>query len=235
MGAIILDDHSLDTILSYVRDVPARGTCQKWANHMYKAFMLERKIQVHKRLYSSGSLSFDYMGFRDLGPEITETIAFHIDFYPKGDYLLQFCHCMQADLADVCVDVTGLWHVEMGEVICDTSEVPTVNLDGAVVGKSKAPARFSLPVDLLLAGRADDDSHPLRWENSIRSRSLQLDFSRKSELKVLDIPADEEYDADASYVEVEGRRVQVCNDIRETYPEASWAALMSVRVRVGLA
>jgi hypothetical protein len=235
MGAMILDDNSLDIILSFVRDAPARASCKKWARHTYDAMMLESKIRLRQRINKSGSISFGYMATRDPGPEITETIAFHLDFYPKGDYVLQFSHSMQGDLADVCVDTAGFWHAEMGEIICKTSEVPTVNLDGAVVGKSKAAITFNLPIDLVLASPAiTEETCPLRWEESIRSRSLLLDFSRRIESKLLDIPAEEDHDEDAPYVEVEGRRVQVCHDIIENCPEASWADLMSVRVRVGL-
>jgi hypothetical protein len=238
MSAIILDDYSLDTVLSFVRDAPARGCCKKWASHIYKAMMLEEKIRVQKRLHTAGSIAFDYISTRDLGPEITETIAFYIDFDPTGDYLLQFCHNVQ-DLADVCVDMTGVWRVEMGEILCETPEVPTVNMDGTVVGRAKAPVRFSLPVGLVLAGCGDPGSSPpLRWEHSVRSRSLLLDFTgepRKREAKTPVNPADEAGDPDAPYVMVEGRRVQVHCDILATYPESSWADLMSVRVRVGLA
>jgi hypothetical protein len=171
--------------------------------------MLESKILVQKCLYTSGPVFFDYMATRDLGPEMCESIAFHIDFYEKGDYLLQFCHTLEADLADVCVDVAGRWHVDMGDIVCETSEVPNVNLDGAVIGYSKAPVRFSLPIELVLAGRADQDSHPLRWEHSIRSRSLLLDVKARTsrEAKRLDIPLDEGRDADAS--NVDGRREHV--------------------------
>lgn len=217
MSAMILDDNCVDTVLSFVRDVPPRLSCKKWARHIYKALMLESKILVQKCLYTSGSISFDYMASRDLGPEICESVAFHIDFNATGDYLLQFCHTLHEDLADVCVDVSGLWHVDMGVIVCETSKTPNVNLDGAVVGYSKTPVRFELPIELMLAGHATDESHPLRWEHSIRSRSLLLlDCSRKSEPKKhLDIPIEKEHDEAASSVAVEGRREPVCGDIRE--------------------
>jgi hypothetical protein len=162
---------------------------------------------------------------------MTETLAFHIDFDKKGDYVLQFCHQFQADLADVCVDMTGLWHVEMGEIHCETSEVPTVNLDGTVVGCSRVPVRFSLPLSLLLRGPADLEGRlecrALRWEESIRSRSLQLDFSRMSKSKVLHIEEDED---DEEVSEAETEQAKVCNDISENCDQqncedGSWANL----------
>merc|ERR1719482_926990 len=149
MSGTMLDDHSMDTVLSFVRDVPARGCCKKWARHIYEALMLGSTIRVRKRVNASGSIPFNYMASCDLGPEITETVVFHFDFYRTGDYLLQFCHTVQEDMADVSVDMTGVWHVEKGEIFCETSEVPTVNLDGAVVGRSKAAVRFNLPVELV--------------------------------------------------------------------------------------
>jgi hypothetical protein len=234
MGAMVLDDNSLDTVLSFVRDAPARGCCKKWASHIYKAMMLESKIRVHKRISKSGSKSFDYIATRDLGPEITETVAFHIEFYPKNEYHLQFCHNVGLDLADDCVDMDGKWIVEMGEIFCETASMPTVNLDGAVVGRTKTPVRFSLPIELLLAGRADYASFPLRWEQSIRSRSLLLDSSPQHATKVLELPAEEEEeDEDAVYVEIDGQRTQVPCDIRANCPEESWANLTSIRIRCG--
>jgi hypothetical protein len=229
----------LDTVLSFVREAPARGSCKKWARHIYDALMLGRKIPVMKRLYSLGSISFDYMASRDLGPEIIETIAFHFDFFPNGDYLLQFCHSFHGELADVCVDMTGMWQVNMGQFCCKTCETSALPL--AVPPKlgharsSSAVAHFNLPIELVLSGSAyHEGSCALRWEQSIVSRSLLLDFSSESEMKLLDVKVQPENNADASYVEVNGRMVQVCNDIRENYPEDSWANLMSVRVRVGL-
>lgn len=234
MSATILDDNSLETVLSFVRDAPARGCCKKWASHIEVALQLGASIRFHKRIYSSSdSLSFNYIATRDLGPDITETIAFQIDFCSKGEYLLQFCHNVGADLADDCVDMTGSWHVEMGQIFCETPSVPTVNLDGAVVGISKTPVRFSLPIDLVLAGRVDCERYPLRWEHSIRSRSLLLDFSPQRVPKLLGIPADEKDDEEAAYVEVEGRRVQVPCDIRNNCPQDSWANLTSIRLRCG--
>jgi hypothetical protein len=197
--------------------------------------MLERKIHVMKRVHTAGSLTFDYMASRDLGPVITETVAFHFEFFPKGNYCLQFSHDVQGDLADVGVDMYGSWHVEMGDFVCETSEAPVVC--GNKPCSSPAVVRFNLPIELVLAGRvaADHDgSCALRWENSIQSRSLLLDFPHKSESKLLDVMPPPENDEDASYVEVDGRMVQVCGDIRDNYPESSWAHLMSVRVKVGL-
>lgn len=240
---MVLDDHSMDTVLSFVRDVPARGSCKKWASHIYTSMQLESKIRVMKRARASGSLSFDYIAARDLGPEITETIAFHFKFFSKGHYNLQFCHTMQGDLADVSVDMSGSWYVERGEFVCKNAGLtksyePYCEWHGCEhLRLSKPAVRFSLPIDLVLAGSPGtlhEASCALRWEDSIRSRSLVLGTSGENPWKRLETKAHPDEDEDASYVEVDGRRVQVCRDICENYPEASWANLMSVRIRVGL-
>lgn len=235
---MILDDHCLDTVLSFARDIPARGSCKKWASHLYDALLLERTMQVRKRLNKEGSITFDYIAARDLGPEITESIAFHFAFYPTGKYNLKFSHTYHEDLADVCVDMTGSWHAERGEFICQKCETPKVpTLTPPKEGHAHSPppvVRFTLPIELVLAGSADPEETALRWEHSIVSRSLLLDTSSESESKLLEVKLQPEDDEDSSYVEVDGRTVRVCNDIRENHPEASWQNLMSVRVRVGL-
>jgi hypothetical protein len=130
--------------------------------------------------------------------------------------------------------MTGRWRVEMGQICCESSEVPTLNFDGAVVGRSKAAVRFKLPIEFVLdSGTHHAENHPLCWEHSIRTRSLLLDFSSQDNAKQPDLTADDELDEAASYVEINGRRVQVCEDICENYPEASWANLMSLRLRFG--
>lgn len=228
----MLDDHCLETVLSYVRDAPARASCRKWASHIYDALMLERHIRVKKRLAAAGSVSFDYMDSRDLGPELVETISFHFDFRPKGEYTLQFSHQVQGDLADVCVDMIGSWHVDMGDIVCEA--VACIPKYGNATS-SPPKVQFKLPIELVLVGRADhDEDWRLRWEQSIKSRALVLDLSNESEMIPLDTKELVELNEDAVFVEVGGRMVQVCEDIRENYPEASWAHLMSVRVRVGL-
>jgi hypothetical protein len=232
---MILDDHCLDNVLSFVREAPARACCKSWASHIYDALKLDRTIRVMRRLSTAGSISFDYVASRDLGPEITETVAFHYDFFPNGHYKQQYSHSVQEDLADVSVGTSGSWRVEMGEFICETTEVLDVDHPKESHPSSPADVRFNLPVDVALGSGADQHGECLRWERSIKSCILILDFSQDNHMKLHDITAPPDENEDAAYVEVDGRMVQVSEDIRENYPEDLWQNLMSVRVRVGMA
>jgi hypothetical protein len=231
----MLDDHCLDRVLGYVREAPARATCRSWAGHLYEALQLERTICVMQRIAAAGSISFHYVASRDLGPDITESVDFQYEFFPKGRFLQQYSHSLQGDLADVCVDVAGSWRVERGYFICEAAEVPAVDLPKhSHYSSPREAVRFKLPIDFVIGGATDLDGDCLLWERSIKSCTLLLDIYRDSHVTPHHIKAPPEDDEDASYVEVDGRRVRVCEDIREYHPEASWETLMRVRVRVGL-
>lgn len=238
-----LDELCLDNILAYVRDAPARGTCKKWAQHIFHSCNLEGTIRLKELLQVKGSLAFDCFATRELGPDIMETASFHFDFFADGNFDLQWYHSYSGDWDTGCQELRGKWLSQDKTFACEIMQESYENeqLEENLTCDPPAVISFHVPQDTVLAERVmyDDDSTPFPWSlcKMIMSRGQVSDEPEKlkkySELP-LPLPTSE-HDPDAQYVDVDGESVLVCTDIVANYPAESWAQLMRLRLQFGTA
>lgn len=247
-----LDGHCLDNILEYVRDAPARGTCKRWAHHIFDSCNLNDKIQLWKLLKEKGSLEFDCFATRELGPDIAETASFHFDFFVDGKFDLQWNRSYSGDwdLPENCPEkMSGKWLIQGNAFACEfakaSEEAPVGSVPGGdpetnKINSTPAGISFQVPHELVLAGRViyEDDSVLFPWSLSkiILSHGREAsDFPStfvKSDELSLCTPSPEE-DPEAQYVYADGKWVAVCTDIVANHPPESWANLMRLRVQFG--
>jgi hypothetical protein len=180
-----LDGDCLDSILAYVNDASARGTCKKWANHIFNSCNLEDKIRLKKLLHVKGSLEFDCIATRELGPDIMETAAFHFDFSADGKFDLEWYHSYSGDMDLGGQKLNGKWHAQGKALVCEYTKVPEEGPQGPVLEAGVAaneqtfhPAKrsatwpnltcgapagilFQVPQDLVITGQVTyEDDHP---------------------------------------------------------------------------
>lgn len=256
-----LDELCLDKILEYVKEAPARGTCKKWADHIFSSCNLEGKIRLNKLLQENGSLEFDCFATRELGADIMVTAAFHFEFLVDGKFDLQWYHGYSGDMDFGSQQLSGTWRAQGNTLLCEYVTEPKEGLMRRVVtcpakletcvsmdelnstppkGSSQL-VTFHVPQHLVFAGRVmyeddDSDSSAFPWKLSDILLSNGREASAEAmELKPfadLQLPEKTPDEApDAQYVHVDGRRVVVCTDIVEKYPPESWANLMKFRLQ----
>jgi hypothetical protein len=178
-----LDEHCLDNILAYINDAPARGTCKKWASHIFRSCHLEDKIRLKKLLQAKGSLEFDCFATRELGPDIMETVSFHFDFLADGKFDLQWYHSYSGDMDPQTL--RGKWHAQGKALVCEYTNEPEEGPVGRVLETGDATNEhnfisakrsatwpdltcapsagiiFNVPQDLVFAGQVTyEDDHP---------------------------------------------------------------------------
>jgi hypothetical protein len=229
-----LDENCLDNILSYVQDAPARGTCKKWADHIFNSCNLEDKIRLMKLLHENGALEFDCFAARELGPDIAETASFHFEFFPDQKFELQWYHSYSGDGGDGCQVLRGKWRALGYAFACELLEEPKDALCDPPAGVT-----FHIPHDLVLVGKVVyiDDATPFPWglAKTILSHGTEVSdqpekLEKSSESLCVFPPKG---DPPARYIDVDGNKVAVCTDIVANHPEESWANLMRIRLRFG--
>jgi hypothetical protein len=227
-----LDENCLDNILAYVRDAPARGTCKKWAEHIYTSCNLEDTIRLKTLLQAKGSLEFDCFATRELGPDIVETAAFRFEFFSDGKFDLDWYHSYSGDLDGGRRELSGHWSAREKLFICEYTK--------DLIYGPPAVISFHVPQDLVFAGQVHyEDDHPNSVLFPWKLSKVVLSHGREGSDEELQkyakhrIPEPRTQDPDEQYVDVDGMRVAVCTDIVEKYPPKSWANLMRFRLQFG--
>jgi len=237
----------MGTILSYVRDPSARGSCKNWASHIHDALQLEHKIRVNQLMEAKSMLTFDHTVVRELGPDFVESATYQFEFHANGEYALQWSRTFGGGWAAENERQVGKWRVEKGMFLCESTEGPKIVAEN-ILRYSWAGIKFQVPVDQVLAGRTSNDDAPLHWERAILSRGSDVTEPsaatpakwEKGENRApaadqpRNVPPPEEPDENSKFVEVDGALVEVSPDIMNNHPEADWARLMGFRMRFGI-